>query len=281
MRKFKQFFATKGFYVALTLGVVFFAVLVGAYEYRENKKKFLDGNQVDLNAPAVETDTKKTSDTNSKTNANDLKNQEDMKAGDKKINNAKEKDNAKKTKNETTENTNTNIAQEKNSDEADSAVLSNGIAAYDGDSALAWPLIYSEVASAIEGEATISGHIVKPYSMDTTIYFETLGVYKCNPGVMLSASEGENVYAVYSGEVTKIEDTKEFGTVITMDIGNGYIVKYGQLMNVTVKEGDVIAIGENIAEVAPVTAYYEKEGNHLYLAMTKDGIPLNPVSLIE
>jgi septal ring factor EnvC (AmiA/AmiB activator) len=52
-------------------------------------------------------------------------------------------------------------------------------------------------------------------------------------------------------------------------------------MNVTVSEGEVIASGENIAEVGPVSSYYTKEGSHLYLSLTKDGSPFNPMVMME
>lgn len=282
MNKLKSFFTTKGFYIALTVGVVAFAVLMGVYEYRSNEKKFLGDNAIDLNKPYVEgvpateslepadiasnvVDNKKNDTDNTKVNEAAIQKKEDT--------TAEATEEEKKV--ETSSSVNSDAVENTNSDVQ--------IAGFDGESELAWPLISSgNTAGETDASGVVgSGNIVLPYSMDTTIYFETLGVYKCNPGVMLRGNEGENVYAVYGGTVTSVEDTKEFGTVVTVDMGNGYEAKYGQLMNVCVKEGNIIASGQNIAEVGPVSSYYEKEGNHLYLAITKDGIPVNPILLIE
>ena len=37
--------------------------------------------------------------------------------------------------------------------------------------------------------------------------------------------------------------------------------------------------GQNIGEIAPVSSYYSKEGNHLYFEVEKDGEPVNPNAL--
>ena len=53
----------------------------------------------------------------------------------------------------------------------------------------------------------------------------------------------------------KIEKTEELGNVITMELGNGYEVIYGQLGNLQVKEGDLAEKGDYIADVAATTKY--------------------------
>ncbi|MBO5509343.1 MAG: M23 family metallopeptidase [Lachnospiraceae bacterium] len=282
MNKLKSFFTTKGFYIALTVGVVAFAVLMGVYEYRSNEKKFLGDNAIDLNKPYVEgvpaTESLEPADIASNVVDNKKNDTDNTKVNEAAIQ-KKEDTTAEATEEEKKVETSSSV----NSDAVENTSSDVQIAGFDGESELAWPLISSgNTAGETDASGVVgSGNIVLPYSMDTTIYFETLGVYKCNPGVMLRGNEGENVYAVYGGTVTSVEETKEFGTVVTVDMGNGYEAKYGQLMNVCVKEGNIIASGQNIAEVGPVSSYYEKEGNHLYLAITKDGIPVNPILLIE
>lgn len=282
MNKLKSFFTTKGFYIALTVGVVAFAVLMGVYEYRSNEKKFLGNNAIDLNKPYVEgvpaTESLEPADIASNVVDNKKNDTDNTKVNEAAIQ-KKEDTTAEATEEEKKVETSSSV----NSDAVENTSSDVQIAGFDGESELAWPLISSgNTAGETDASGVVgSGNIVLPYSMDTTIYFETLGVYKCNPGVMLRGNEGENVYAVYGGTVTSVEETKEFGTVVTVDMGNGYEAKYGQLMNVCVKEGNIIASGQNIAEVGPVSSYYEKEGNHLYLAITKDGIPVNPILLIE
>ena len=117
--------------------------------------------------------------------------------------------------------------------------------------------------------------------MDTTVYYATLQSYKCNPGMLIAGDEGSDVFAAYEGVVKSVEDTKQYGTVVRVDMGNGYEAMYGQLMNVCVKAGDTVSKAQVIGEIAPVSTYYTEEGNHLYFEITRDGAPVNPVTLIQ
>ena len=117
--------------------------------------------------------------------------------------------------------------------------------------------------------------------MDTTVYFQTLDAYKCNPGILIQGEEGASVVAAAEGIVAEIKDTKEYGTVIIVDMGSGYMATYGQLMNITVGEGEHVMTSQELGEVGPVSAYYREEGNHVYFAITKDGEEVDPMSMIQ
>lgn len=115
------------------------------------------------------------------------------------------------------------------------------------------------------------------YSMNGTVYFPTLNVYKYNPALILSAKEGEKVHAVADGKITHIFNHEETGLTVSMDMGDGYTAVYGQLQEVSLKEGDYVSAGDIIGTVCAPTKYYAKEGNNLYFAMSKDGVSLDPV----
>ena len=61
-----------------------------------------------------------------------------------------------------------------------------------------------------------------------------------------------------------------------MKIGNGYELTYGQLKEVSVKEGDVVEDGGLIGYVSEPSKYYCEEGSNLYFKLTKDGTPVDP-----
>ena len=69
--------------------------------------------------------------------------------------------------------------------------------------------------------------------------------------------------------------------VVKASLGNGYEVMYGQLKDINVSVGQVVDAGCTIGTVAEPSRYYSKEGTNLYFAITKDGKPVDPVSLIE
>lgn len=154
-------------------------------------------------------------------------------------------------------------AQKSSTEEAKAANSKN---AYNGSQTLTWPII---------------GDIILPYSMDATIYFQTLEQYKCNPGILIGAEKGAQVSSVYAGTIKETGKSNEFGEYLILDLGNGYEAYYGQLSDVHVAKGDKVSAGDKLASVANPSSYYEKEGCHLYLAVTKDSKPVNPVALMS
>ena len=88
------------------------------------------------------------------------------------------------------------------------------------------------------------------------MYFPTLDVYKYNPSVLLEAEVGEPVEAAANAEIVKIEDTIETGTTITADLGNGYQAVYGQLKDVLVEEGEIVAAGTVLGYVNEPSRLY-------------------------
>lgn len=125
----------------------------------------------------------------------------------------------------------------------------------------------------------VSGNTVIPYSMDRSTYFSTLAQYKYNSAVMIGAEEGSVVSACAEGRVVSIFENEEIGHAITMDLGDGYMITYGQLKGINVTLNSYVEPGEAIASVAAPTKYYSREGSNLYLQLTKDGVPVNPESL--
>lgn len=123
----------------------------------------------------------------------------------------------------------------------------------------------------------VEGTVIMDYSMDHTVYFPTLDVYKYNPSVLFGAEVGQTVEAAANGKVVKIEDTVETGTTITTDLGNGYQAVYGQLKDVLVEKGDVVSAGTVLGYIDEPSRFYTEEGSNLYFAMTKDGESIDPI----
>lgn len=258
MDRFKNFLSSKGFYVALCVGIFAFAALMIAGEYRDSRDKMGKEQSVDLNEPSKEMVEK------------------DNKADEKQPEAVVKKEN-KTEDNKVTEdvqevNSNNAIPEVKNDEPQvmDNEMLQEEIQArelvFDEEKSLVWPVI---------------GNVVIPYSMDRTVYFKTLDVYKCNPGIVIQANEGEQVVSACKGIVTAVEDTKEYGTVVKVDLGSGYEAVYGQLQNVTIGKGDMISESQIIGEVAPVSSYYKEEGTNIFFSITKDDVPVDPATLIQ
>lgn len=153
------------------------------------------------------------------------------------------------------------------SDDAEAA-KANPAAAYSFDESdtLMWP---------------VTGDIVLKYSMDTTIYFKTLGMYKCNPAVSIAAEAGTNVGVAADGVVESVTYSEETGNTVAVAIGDGYVTTYGLIDNVVVKKGDTVVAGQLLGTVSDPTAYYVEEGPNLYFMLTKDGEPVDPAAYFE
>lgn len=263
MKRITDFFRSKGFYIALGTGALAFVGLLALYNYDSTKKEMIDEQAIDLNQPAELDDVSEPEDIDTEVKLEEAPIDDEVTktASDSAI--AGDTDAEEMTEAAVTEEDVPVV-----SDAAEAQVNPSIVAGleYDGEQTLTWPLI---------------GNVILPYSMDTTVYYATLQSYKCNPGMLIEGEEGSDVFAAYEGVVKSIEDTKEYGTVVTVDMGNGYEAQYGQLMNVCVSTGDTISKAQVIGEIGPVSSYYTEEGNHLYFEITKDGEPVNPVTLIQ
>lgn len=127
----------------------------------------------------------------------------------------------------------------------------------------------------------VQGEVLLPFSMDGSIYFSTLDQYKYNPALMLQAEEGTSVTACAEGRVTDIFEDAEIGHAVTMELGDGYQITYGQLKEINVTPGSYVNAGEQIGQVAAPTKYFSVEGANLYLKLTADDVPVNPEALFR
>lgn len=144
------------------------------------------------------------------------------------------------------------------------------------------------VAAQIQPELTFSeadslvmplvGNVLINYSADKSVYFPTLQQYKCNPALIVAANVGESVKAAANGMVSRVYNDPMTGQTVVMSLGNGYELTYGQLQEVTVSEGTYVAEGEIFAQIGEPTRYFAVEGSNLYMKLTKDGVPVNPVA---
>ena len=162
-----------------------------------------------------------------------------------------------------------NVQPEENQDSAgETAASGNNTSGvwFGEDSILEWPA---------------SGAVIMGYSMDQTVFFQTLEQYKYNPALIVAGETGETIGASAAGIVTNIEQTAQTGTTVTLDMGNGYTAVYGQLKEVPVSVGDYVGAGETIGYLSEPTKYYSVEGPNLYFEVLKDGEPVDPMNYME
>lgn len=131
---------------------------------------------------------------------------------------------------------------------------------------LAWPVV---------------GNVLLDYSMDKAIYYQTMQQYRYNPAVVIAAQEDEPITAAADARVISVFQDAEIGKGVIFELGDGYELTYGQLKGITVKEGDEIQKGDLIGYIAKPTIYYSEEGSNLYVKLTKDGVPVDPLQNMQ
>lgn len=137
---------------------------------------------------------------------------------------------------------------------------------FDESETLTWPVI---------------GGVIMKYNMEETVYFETLDQYKRNSAMIIDGEVGDAVFAAADGIVLSIEVDTESGQTVTMDIGNGYELVYGQLEGLDVSVGSYVEMGTAIGILAEPTKYYSVEGPNLYFQLWKDGEAVDPLEYLE
>lgn len=136
------------------------------------------------------------------------------------------------------------------------------------------PLIFSDEDSLA---LPIIGDVLLDYSMDKAVYHSTMQQYRYNPALVVAAAEGQNVTAAADGIVSDVYYDSQTGNTIRFDLGNGYMLTYGQLDNITLNPGDRVSAGDIVGKVAKPTIYYTEEGANIYYKLTKDGEPVDPL----
>ncbi len=127
----------------------------------------------------------------------------------------------------------------------------------------------------------VEGNILLDYSMDSTIYFPTLDQYKCNPGIVIQGEVSTPVKSPADAKVAAVGANEEIGSYVVLDLGNNYSITCGQLKEVQAETGDYLEKGQVLGYVAEPTKYYCIEGSSVYVELTHQGAPVDPVDFME
>lgn len=127
----------------------------------------------------------------------------------------------------------------------------------------------------------INGDVIMEFSENGMVYYKTLGQFMRSDKILIGAAVGDKVKACATGVITDVTTTRETGKTVTMSIGSGYSVIYGELDNITVKKGEKVKSGQIIGTVSMPSGYYSKEGTNLYFKVVENEVPVNPMYLLK
>lgn len=126
----------------------------------------------------------------------------------------------------------------------------------------------------------VNGDILKDFSTSTLQYSATYGDMRIHSAVDISCKENTIVSACTDGTVQSIEKSATLGNTVTIDHGDGLVIKYAALNNVTLKSGDSVKCGEKLGTVTTVPSECEDQ-SHLHIEVFKDGKSISILSLFQ
>lgn len=183
------------------------------------------------------------------------------------------------------------ILEQKKAEEAEETAEVSGMIEPQDDNFMDEPEVVAETSAPVvpdihfNAETDLSwplqGNVILDYSTGRTIYSETLQQYQSNPAIVIKADVNTPVTAVASGTITSIETDAVTGLTMTVDMGDGYSARYGQLKEIPKGQGDYVDSGEIIGYVSEPTKYYSVEGSNLYFQLWKDGATVDPMQYLE
>ncbi|HET9620984.1 MAG TPA: peptidoglycan DD-metalloendopeptidase family protein [Kofleriaceae bacterium] len=98
-----------------------------------------------------------------------------------------------------------------------------------------------------------------------------------HPGFDLAAPTGTQVHAAAGGTVVHAGPAGTYGNLVTVRHDNGFETRYAHLSEVDVKQGDTVAVGQDVGKVG-TTGY--STGPHLHFELRRDGKPIDPAPLL-
>lgn len=129
--------------------------------------------------------------------------------------------------------------------------------------------------STISGAPVEKGWISSSYGMRTDPFHGGKSLHK---GVDFAGKAGTNVVAVASGVVTWSSSYSNYGNMIEIDHGEGFVTRYAHNQDNKVKVGDLVQRGQVIAAMGSTG---RSTGPHLHFEVYKNGRAVDPATYIR
>ena len=120
----------------------------------------------------------------------------------------------------------------------------------------------------------VNGDILKDFSTETLQFSQTFGDMRLHTAVDIACKEGTFISSLTDGKVLSFEESTALGGVLTVDHGDGLIVKYACVKEPKFKAGDKVKSGDLIGKVGTVPNE-SSDQPHLHLEATKNNKPIS------
>ncbi|MDO4982529.1 MAG: M23 family metallopeptidase [Eubacteriales bacterium] len=128
----------------------------------------------------------------------------------------------------------------------------------------------------------VNGDIERAHHTTQLRYDATMCDWRTHNGIDIKAPVGSTVCASRSGFVESITKDDLYGTVITVDHGDGMKSVYANLSDVTaVSVNDTVQTGAVLGSVGDTAICESAQNSHLHFAMSVNGESVDPLNFLE
>lgn len=122
------------------------------------------------------------------------------------------------------------------------------------------------------------GEIIRPYSMDSLVYSDTLQEWITHRGIDIKGEMYQEVRAAQSGTIKSIKNDPRYGTSIIIEHKNGFKTVYSCLLGTRdgLEENQEVKQGDVIGKIGNSGVFETADGAHLHFEMLKDDGYVNP-----
>ncbi|HEY9050177.1 MAG TPA: M23 family metallopeptidase, partial [Gammaproteobacteria bacterium] len=119
------------------------------------------------------------------------------------------------------------------------------------------------------------GWISSYYGMRTNPFTGKLQFHK---GMDFASKSGSEVQAVAGGVITWSGKRYNYGNMVEVNHGNGYVTRYAHNKENLVKVGDTVKKGQAVASMGSTG---RSTGPHVHFEVLKDGRQINPLKFVQ
>lgn len=119
--------------------------------------------------------------------------------------------------------------------------------------------------------------IIKNIALGEIILDATTGNWTGHAGVDFAAAAGTDVKSPFAGTVTSVTSDGMWGSVVTIDHGNGYKSVLKLLKDVSVAQGKVLAQGDVIGKITDTAMKEVADGAHLHYELLLNSVNVDPM----
>ncbi len=131
-------------------------------------------------------------------------------------------------------------------------------------------------------EKPIEGEIMKVFAKDNLVFSNTLQEWTTHLGIDIKADKTSVVKSAEAGTIKTIKNDPRYGLTITIEHDNGYQTVYANLLSSEfVVEGEKVEKGQSIGTVGNTATFEISDEPHLHFEVLKDGVQIDPTTVIK